>query len=37
MFEWVEKKPTLKQLENLIEKIDTALTGVGVHYTLTTE
>jgi len=37
MFEWVEKKPTMKQLESLIEKIDKALTGVGVHYTLTTE
>jgi hypothetical protein len=37
MFEWVEKKPTMKQLENLIERIDKALEGVGVHYTLTTE
>jgi len=27
----------MKQLENLIEKIDKTLTGVGVHYTLTTE
>jgi len=36
MFEWAEK-PTLKQLESLIEKIDAALGGIGVHYTLTTE
>ncbi len=36
MFEWAEK-PTLKQLESLIEKVDTALGGLGVHYTLTTE
>lgn len=37
MFEWVEKKPTMKQLEDLIEKIDKALAGMGVRYTLTTE
>ena len=37
MFEWVEKKPAMKQLEGLIEKIDKALTGMGVRYTLTTE
>ncbi len=37
MFEWVDKKPTMKQLEALIERIDVALTGIGVHYTLNTE
>ncbi|MCX6656706.1 MAG: hypothetical protein NTY03_16545 [Candidatus Bathyarchaeota archaeon] len=37
MFEWVEKKPTMKQLEGLIEKIDKALIGMGVRYTLTPE
>jgi len=36
MFEWVDK-PTLKQVEGLIERIDVALAGTGVHYTLTTE
>jgi hypothetical protein len=37
MFEWVDKKPTLKQLEGLITKIDAVLAGMGVYYTLTTE
>jgi hypothetical protein len=36
VFEW-SAKPTLKRIEGLIEKIDEALTEVGVHYTLTTE
>ena len=37
MFEWVEKKPTLKQMENLIEKIDQTLLGLGVYYTIKTD
>ena len=37
MFEWVEKKPTLKQLENLIERIDNALSELGVLYTIKTD
>ena len=36
MFEWVEK-PSMKQIESLIEMIDNNLTGTGVMYTLTTE
>ena len=37
MLEGVEKNPTMKQLEGLIEKIDKSLAGMGVSYTLTTE
>ena len=36
VFEWTSK-PSLKKIEDLIEKIDEALAGVGVMYTLTTE
>jgi len=36
VFEWSDK-PTMKKVQDLIEKIDDALAGVGVHYTLTTE
>ena len=35
-FEWFTK-PTMAQVENLIEKIDTALGPLGVKYTLTTK
>jgi len=36
MFDWVEK-PTVKNLEKLIEKIDTSFQGLGVLYTMTTD
>jgi hypothetical protein len=36
MFEWTSK-PSIKQVEDLIAKVDTALGDVGVLYTLTTE
>ena len=36
MFDWVEK-PTLKNLETLIEKIDSSFQGLGVLYTMTTD
>jgi hypothetical protein len=36
VFDWTEK-PNMKKIEGLIEKIDEALSEVGVHYTLTTE
>ena len=36
VFEWTSK-PSMKKLQDLIEKIDEALAGLGVHYTLTTE
>jgi len=35
-FEWF-KKPTMDELNNLIEKIDEALAPLGVKYTLTTK
>ena len=35
-YEWFQK-PTMTQLESLIEKIDEALTPVGVRYTITTK
>jgi hypothetical protein len=35
-FEWF-KKPTMNELNNLIEKVDEALTSLGVKYTLTTK
>jgi len=35
-FDW-EKKPSWKQLENLIEKIDKALKPLGCMYTITTK
>ena len=35
-FEWF-KKPTMNELNNLIEKIDEALAPLGVKYTLTTK
>ena len=35
-FEWT-RKPTWKQLETLITKIDTALTPLGCQYTMTTK
>jgi hypothetical protein len=35
-YEWFQK-PTVTQLENLIEKIDEALSPVGVKYTITTK
>ncbi len=36
VFEWTSK-PSIAQIENLISKVDAALAGVGVMYTLTTE
>ncbi|MFW6109540.1 MAG: hypothetical protein ACOC6N_03735 [archaeon] len=36
MFEW-SSKPTLQQIEELIDQVDKALGEVGVLYTLTTE
>jgi len=36
MFEWTEK-PSMKQVEDLIGRIDKALAGMGVLYTLKTE
>jgi hypothetical protein len=36
MFEWTEK-PTMKQVEDLIARIDKALAGMGVLYTMKTE
>jgi hypothetical protein len=35
-FEWFTK-PTMKQVENLIEKIDETLAPLGVKYTITTK
>ena len=35
-FEWF-KKPTLDELQNLIEKIDDTLASIGVLYTITTK
>ena len=35
-FEWTEE-PTMAQIEELLEKIDAALEGLGCYYTLTTE
>jgi hypothetical protein len=36
IFEWTTK-PKMKQVQELIEKIDKALDKVGVYYSLTTE
>jgi hypothetical protein len=36
VFEWTSK-PSLMQIEDLIEKVDGVLAGVGVRYTMTTE
>lgn len=36
IFEW-STKPRMKQVQNLIEKIDKSLEKMGVYYTLTTE
>ncbi|MBN2334497.1 hypothetical protein JXL21_02985 [Candidatus Bathyarchaeota archaeon] len=36
VFEWTEK-PSMKKVQDLMAKIDGVLSGVGVHYTLTTE
>jgi hypothetical protein len=36
MFEWTEK-PTMKNIQGLIERIDGALDNLGVYYSLTTE
>jgi hypothetical protein len=36
VFEWTSK-PSLKKIEDLIEKVDEALAEVGVMYTMTTE
>jgi hypothetical protein len=36
VFEWA-RKPSITQIEDLIEKVDKALGEVGVLYTLTTE
>jgi len=36
VFEWTSK-PSMKKIEDLIEKLDESLTGLGVHYSLTTE
>jgi hypothetical protein len=36
VFEWTSK-PSLKKIEDLIEKVDEALADVGVMYTMTTE
>jgi hypothetical protein len=35
-YEWV-KKPTMKQVEDLLGKIDEAFDGLGCYYTLTTK
>ncbi|MGD2200777.1 MAG: hypothetical protein PVJ38_03975 [Candidatus Bathyarchaeota archaeon] len=35
-YEWV-KDPTMKQVRDLMEKIDEALDGLGCYYTLTTK
>ena len=35
-FEWTEK-PTMAKIEQLVEKIDEALKGLGCHYTLLTD
>lgn len=36
-FEWAEKKPSMKKVQGLIEKIDGALAELGVYYALVTE
>ncbi|HUV34231.1 MAG TPA: hypothetical protein VMW22_04825 [Candidatus Desulfaltia sp.] len=36
VFEWSDK-PSMKKVQDLIEKVDKSLTGLGVHYTMTTE
>lgn len=36
MFDW-QKKPTMEQVQDLIERIDEALEDTGVYYTLTTK
>jgi hypothetical protein len=36
VFEWTSK-PSLKKIEDLIERVDEALAKVGVMYTMTTE
>lgn len=36
VFEW-SVKPSMKKVQDLIEKVDKSLTGLGVHYTLTTK
>ena len=35
LFEWAEK-PTMAKIEDLVEKIDDALKGLGCHYSLVT-
>jgi hypothetical protein len=35
LFEWAEK-PTMAKIEQLVERIDEALKGLGCHYTLVT-
>lgn len=35
-FEWTEK-PTMAKIEQLVERIDEALKGLGCHYTLVTK
>lgn len=37
VFEWAEKKPSMKKVQGLIEKIDGALGELGVYYSLVTE
>jgi hypothetical protein len=36
MFEW-SQRPSMKRIQDLIEKVDEALMGLGVLYTITTE
>ncbi len=35
LFEWAEK-PTMAKIEQLVERIDEALKGLGCHYSLVT-
>jgi len=37
MFEWAEKKPSMKQVQNLITEVDKSLAPLGVLYTMTTK
>jgi hypothetical protein len=37
VFEWAEKKASMKKVQGLIEKIDGALGELGVLYSLKTE
>ena len=37
VFEWAERKPSMKKVQDLIKKIDGALGELGVYYSLKTE